>query len=182
MAVTGDFAALARLAVRFKQVGRVLPAISKQMGAESLKQNQASFNAQQSPEGDAWAKGRYASSPMLRKSGKLIGGMKQAGTGLAFGVRVQARYAWYHQTGAHLRDAIRGSAGKLRARTIGPGRGRSGPRRRIRPIGPQRKGRLRGFLAARPIVATIGGIPMRWVPLLERIADRHVHRALGFSL
>lgn len=178
MSLTGDFAALASLARRFHQVGREMPLIARDMRAEVVRKNRASFAGQTSPEGDAWADGPYVSSPKLRRSGKTAN-LKPAGAGLSFGVRAGTRYAFYHQHGANLRDSIVGSAGKLRSRAVGPGRGRSGPRQKIKPIGPQRKGRLRGFLPARPIVPR-GDIPTPWVAPLVQIADRRIRRALGF--
>jgi len=180
MSVTGAFAELRRMASRFRQVGAVLPRIVRDMGGEALRLNRASASAQQTPNGSGWRAGPSVSSPMLRKSGKLLGSMRQATDGGAFGTRVSPRYAWYHQSGAHLRDSIKGSAGKLRTSSSGPGRGKSGPRSRVRQQGPKRKGRLRGFLPARQILPRPNELPARWAPFLSRIADRQVERALGF--
>lgn len=179
MSVSGDFAELRRLASRFEQIGREMPRIASDMGDESLKLNRAAFRAQETPEGESWVNGPYTSSPKLRRSGRLSGSIQAARGALSFGTKVIARYAWYHQTGAHLRAAIVGSAGRLRSRSFGPGRGKSGPTRKVRQSGPIRKGRLRGFLPARSIVPN-GDVPTRWVPLLTRVAARRIERALGY--
>lgn len=178
MSVSGDFAALRRLAERFHQVRDAMPRIARDMGAASLKLNKASFSAAGTPDGEAWKSGPYFHR-LRGSTGRLAGGFRDASTGSSFGVRNVARYAFYHQHGAHLRDAIVGSAGRLRTKSFGPGRGRSGPRQRVRQQGPQRKGRLRGFLPARPVVPG-GDVPRAWVPLLVRVAERRIERALGF--
>lgn len=169
---------LRALAAKCRKLGDALPKIAKEMGAESLRLNKRSFASQQSPDGDGWEKGPHTSSPMLRKSGKLVGSIKQTGSDLTFGIRAGARYAFYHQHGAILRDAAPKSRFR-RTKLIGFGRGRSGPKRLGVFSGPVRKGRERGFLPARPIVPS-GDVPRAWQPALERIADRRIRSALGF--
>lgn len=179
MSLTGDFAALNRLAKKFGRLeshaGReVIKGIATYSEAATLK----SFRAQQSPAGDSWEGGPSVSSPMLVKSGKMRGAFKSRISGLTYSLRNTARYAHYHQSGAVLRDSAPGKK-FVRTRSRGAGRGRSGPRQKFTFAGPIRKGRERGFLPQRAIMPHEGSLPPRWAAGYVEVSERVMSRILG---
>lgn len=177
MGLTGPTASLLRLAGKLATIDTAIPRMAREMGKEAAGMTRLSAAAQRTPEGAGWAAGAYTSSPMLSKSGAMLGSIRGTSTDASFSVRIGRRYAWYHQHGAVLRDSIDGSAGKLRTLTVGAGRGKSGPKRRLKQQGPLRKGRERGFLPARPILPQ-GGVPAAWRPALESIVESRLRAEL----
>lgn len=176
MSVTGDFARLSRLAGALASLRSRQSQIARQCANASVKLNQSSFAGRRSPDGDGWVSGRYYRG-LRGATGRLAGGFRPTSSASSFGVKNVARYAFYHQNGAVLRSSIVGSAGRLRTKSFGPGRSRSGPRQRIRQQGPKRKGTERGFLPARPIVAR-GDIPIAWRSTLDRTVLAYYKDAL----
>jgi phage gpG-like protein len=177
--LSGSGTAAARaLAGRFRKL-KVDSGLTRPMAAMATELTLRSFRAQEAPDGGAWAKGPYVSSPMLQKSRKLIGSIGPSSTSTTFSVRARARHAWFHQRGAILRDAAPGSRFR-RTRTRRAGKGKEGPKQRLTFAGPVRKGRERGFLPARPVLPSAGGMPAWWEPRLRAVADARLRSVLGF--
>lgn len=180
MGLTGDFAGLTKLVRRFTkaQGEKAAREIARSIADYSEIQTLRAFRAQQSPEGETWVSGSYVSKPMLSKTGKMRGSYVSRVSGLTYTLRNKARYAHYHQSGAVLRDAAPGGRFR-RSKTLGAGRGRSGPRQRVTMSGPIRKGRERGFLAQRPIMPFADRIPAKWEAGWRERGDRVLSRLLG---
>jgi len=176
--LTGDFAGLTKLVRRFTkaQGEKAAREVARSIADYSEIQTLRAFRAQQSPEGEQWDAGSFTSKPMLSKTGKMRASYVSRVSGLTYTLRNKARYAHYHQSGAVLRD----SAPKFRrTRTVGPGRGRFGPRQRVTFSGPARKGRERGFLPQRPIMPFADRIPAKWEAGWRERGDRVLSRLLG---
>ena len=178
MGLSGPTAALQRLANGLRNMDKTIAALPRQLANKSAELTRLSSGAQRTPEGAPWKRGPATSSPVGRKSGAMLGSIRAASSGLTFSVRVGRRYAWYFQHGAIHRDAIVGSAGKLRTRMRGAGRGKSGPRQKLVFSGPIRRGRERGIQASRGIVPS-GDVPAAWAPSLRAIADSRIRADLG---
>lgn len=157
MSVKGDFAKLSRLAGAFGSLRSKQSRVTRQCASIAVKLNKQSFAAHSSPDGEGWVSGPYYHG-LRGRTGRLAGSFRATSSSTSFGVKNVARYAFYHQHGAHLRDSVIGK--KTTAK--------SGPLRRGERRGRiKNKGRLRGFLPARPIVAR-GDIPLAWRPPLDR--------------
>lgn len=177
MGLSGSGTAAAKaLAQRFRTL-KVDSKLTRPMAAKAAELALADFDAQRDPMGGAWVSGPYVSSPMLQKSKALRGSIQGASTNASFSVRARARHAWFHQRGAELRDA---PPKRFRRRVrVGPGRNKSGPKQKLTRSGPAMKGRLRGFLPARPLLPPPGRMSARWERQLGTVAHARLRAHLG---
>ena len=170
--LTGNFAALQRLAQKLANPKPALASASRNMADEGLNLINEGFAAEKDPSGKGWAKLKSRTGKILQKTGGMAASWHRQSSSSGFRLWAGKKYSKYHQ------DGTEGHKESTRFQPVA-GEGFS-PFISKKKAGKQKRGAVtvrelnfkegEGKIPARKMVPDPGPLPRKWRARLEAAA------------